>query len=202
MRFSFVFSLIFKNRIFFPNTSSLMKNVFFVYFKSQISKCPDLCEILPPVSAHQMLPGQTNKLFVYFSSQETPCIYKFQSKICALTYKLQFTWLCLSVVPVLGILRSQSYSLSSSWEWAPGEATPCRTRLSYYNVTTRLVDLVVLCWLKQNLVEKNMLCYHLMVDLDYFVSLGFVRWNKMYLNKYVEIVVRLGFDNSGSFLMC
>ena len=27
-------------------------------------------------------------------------------------------------------------------------------RLSYYNVTTRLVDLVGLCWLKQNLVEK------------------------------------------------
>ena len=26
------------------------------------------------------------------------------------------------------------------------------TRLSYYNVTTRLVDLVGLCWFKQNLV--------------------------------------------------
>ena len=29
-----------------------------------------------------------------------------------------------------------------------------RTRLSYYNVTTRLVDLVGLSWLKQNLVEQ------------------------------------------------
>ena len=28
------------------------------------------------------------------------------------------------------------------------------TRLSYYNVTTRLVDLVGLSWLKQNLVEQ------------------------------------------------
>ena len=28
------------------------------------------------------------------------------------------------------------------------------TRLSHYNVTTRLVDLVGLCWFKQNLVEK------------------------------------------------
>ena len=28
-------------------------------------------------------------------------------------------------------------------------------RLSYYNVTTMLVDLVGLCWLKQNLVEKR-----------------------------------------------
>ena len=31
------------------------------------------------------------------------------------------------------------------------------TRLSYYNVTTRLVDLVWFCWFKQNLAEKNML---------------------------------------------
>ena len=28
------------------------------------------------------------------------------------------------------------------------------TRLSSYNVTTRLVDLVGLCWFRQNLVEK------------------------------------------------
>ena len=28
------------------------------------------------------------------------------------------------------------------------------TRLSYYNVATRLVDLVGLCWLKQNLVKQ------------------------------------------------
>ena len=28
------------------------------------------------------------------------------------------------------------------------------TRLSYYNVTTRLVDLVGLCWLKKNVVEQ------------------------------------------------
>ena len=31
------------------------------------------------------------------------------------------------------------------------------TRLSYYNVTTRLVDLVGLCWFKQNVAEK--ICY-------------------------------------------
>ena len=29
-----------------------------------------------------------------------------------------------------------------------------KTKLSYYNVTTRLVDLVGFCWLKQNLVDK------------------------------------------------
>ena len=28
------------------------------------------------------------------------------------------------------------------------------TRLSYYNVTTRFVDLVGVCWFKQNLAEK------------------------------------------------
>ena len=32
--------------------------------------------------------------------------------------------------------------------------TTTRTRLSYYNVTTRLVDLVGLCWFKQNLAGK------------------------------------------------
>ena len=32
-----------------------------------------------------------------------------------------------------------------------------KTRLSYYNVTTGLVDLVGLCRLKQNLSGKNML---------------------------------------------
>ena len=31
---------------------------------------------------------------------------------------------------------------------------PRETRLSYYDVTTKLVDLVGLCWLKLNLVEK------------------------------------------------
>ena len=29
-----------------------------------------------------------------------------------------------------------------------------KLRLSYYNVATRLVDLVGLCWFKQNLAEK------------------------------------------------
>ena len=29
-----------------------------------------------------------------------------------------------------------------------------KTRLSYYNVTTSLVDLVGLCWFKQNLAQK------------------------------------------------
>ena len=36
-----------------------------------------------------------------------------------------------------------------------------KTRLSYYNVTTRLVDLIGLCWLKQYLMEK-------------YVRLGFI----------------------------
>ena len=34
------------------------------------------------------------------------------------------------------------------------EKNKWKTRLSYYNVTTRLVDLVGLCWMKQILVEK------------------------------------------------
>ena len=33
-----------------------------------------------------------------------------------------------------------------------------KTRLSYYNVTTRLVDLVGLFWLKQNLVDVRWGC--------------------------------------------
>ena len=38
------------------------------------------------------------------------------------------------------------------------------------NVTTRLVDLVGQCWLKQNVMEK--ICQVLFIDLDYFVSWG------------------------------
>ena len=33
-------------------------------------------------------------------------------------------------------------------------STNMLTRLSYYNVTTRLVDLVGLCWFYKNLTEK------------------------------------------------
>ena len=44
-----------------------------------------------------------------------------------------------------------------------------KTRLSYYNVTTRLVDdLVGLCWLKPKFNGKSMLGKVLIVDLDDF----------------------------------
>ena len=38
-----------------------------------------------------------------------------------------------------------------------------KVRLSYYNVTTRLVDLFGLSWLRQNLVDQTLL----IVDLEY-----------------------------------
>ena len=49
-----LFSFTFKNRTWFPHSSILMKNVFFGYFKCQISKCQDLSEILPPILAVTM----------------------------------------------------------------------------------------------------------------------------------------------------
>ena len=41
MRFSFVFSLIFKNRTFFPHTSILTKNVFLVTLKAKYQNDPN-----------------------------------------------------------------------------------------------------------------------------------------------------------------
>ena len=77
------------------------------------------------------------------------------------------------------------------------------TRSSYYNVTTRLVDLVGLCQLTQSLVDKNMLGQVLIVDLDYFFSWGLLVETKFIsTNMLVDNDVRLGFDNSCSFLMC
>ena len=73
MRFSFVFSLIFKNLTFLPYTSKLTKNVF-LDFKSQISKCPDLSEILPALLAHLMPYRLSTKKMLYVNHYETPCI--------------------------------------------------------------------------------------------------------------------------------
>ena len=65
--------LIFKNLTFFPHTSILTKNVFVGYFKSQISKCPDLSEILQPILAHIMPYRPSTKQILYVNHYETPC---------------------------------------------------------------------------------------------------------------------------------
>ena len=43
---------------------------------------------------------------------------------------------------------------SCPFQWVSLHVLEIKTRLSYYNVKTRLFDLVGLCWLKQNLVEE------------------------------------------------
>ena len=52
------------------------------------------------------------------------------------------------------------------------------TRLIYYNVTTMLVDLVGLCWLKQ-IYWKKMLDKVLIVDLDLLVEPKFMSTNML-----------------------
>ena len=60
----------------------------------------------------------------------TPKLYDSKKPIICISVQLEFYW---SLELVLGLET---------------------TRLSYYNVTTRLVDLVGLCWFKPNLSEK------------------------------------------------
>ena len=63
------------NRIFFPHTLILTKNVFLVTLKAKYQNVHAWEKNLPAVSAHWMLPGQTNNLLVSFSSGETLCSY-------------------------------------------------------------------------------------------------------------------------------
>ena len=58
------------------------------------------------------------------------------------------------------------------------------TRLGYYQVKTRLDDLVGLCWLKQNLVEQVYYVKVIIVDLDYLFVVG-VCWLKHNLSEQI-----------------
>ena len=61
------------------NESKIEKKA--VYLEYFISKCPCMRTYLPPASPHWMLPGQTNKLLVSVSSQETPCMSQVLNKV-------------------------------------------------------------------------------------------------------------------------
>ena len=76
MRFSYVFSLIFKKWIFCRHISIWTKKLVVGYFKSQMSKCPDLCEILLPIFAHIMPYRPSTKQILYLMMYiEFPSIY-------------------------------------------------------------------------------------------------------------------------------
>ena len=71
MRFSFVFSLIFKIGIFF-HIPQFWRKMFFGYFKSPIFKCLNHIKILPHVLGHRKPSGQSNKRkLLYRSSWNT-----------------------------------------------------------------------------------------------------------------------------------
>ena len=64
----------------------------------------------------------------------------------------------------------------------------------------------LICWVvldESKFIGKNMLGQVLIVDLDYFFSWGLLVETKFIsTNMLVYNDVRLGFDNSCSFLMC
>ena len=68
MRFSFVFSPICENLTISSHTSILTEISFLGYFKSQISKCPDLSEILPYILVPTLPRSLSSKVILYFSS--------------------------------------------------------------------------------------------------------------------------------------
>ena len=47
----------------------------FLYFKSQISKCPIYTKILPPTLIHKKFPSQNDKLLSFHLNSETPCSF-------------------------------------------------------------------------------------------------------------------------------
>ena len=73
VRFSSVFSSICENLTIPSHTSILTKKVFWGCFKSQISKCLDLSEMLPPILVHIMPYRPSTKEILYVNHYESPC---------------------------------------------------------------------------------------------------------------------------------
>ena len=67
-----IFSYIWKSGIFsiYLNFDNI---VFFVYFKSQISKCSNYIKLLTPVLSHRKGSGQNTKLILYLIHYIIPC---------------------------------------------------------------------------------------------------------------------------------
>ena len=74
MKFSFVYSPICENLTIYSHTSILIKKSLFGHFKSQISKCPDLSEILPYFLIPTLTRSLSSKVMLYSSSTWSPCI--------------------------------------------------------------------------------------------------------------------------------
>ena len=67
--------------------------MFFWLLKSQISKCPDLSDILPPILAHLMPYRLSTKHLLYINLYETPCINKNLRKFYYSPGQIKYLWM-------------------------------------------------------------------------------------------------------------